>query len=74
MSKTDKNYKKVMLEFIEYFDKQALFIPSGPEGLTPAIYCLKHNYTRIFHHFDLSDGIQKCKFAAQCFFESNRSL
>jgi hypothetical protein len=44
-----KNHKRAMLDFIAHFDQDVFDVPSGPEGLVPAIYCLKTDNMFLFN-------------------------
>ena len=53
-------YKLAMLQFIAHFDEDIFYVPSGPEGLLPAIYCLKTNKLFLFKRMANFKGISSC--------------
>lgn len=61
MAKINKDYKLAMIKFIQHFDKEVFEIPSGPEGLVSAVYCLKVNYVLLFNTVVWPKDFSACK-------------
>jgi hypothetical protein len=59
-----KNHKRAMLDFIAHFDQDVFDVPSGPEGLVPAIYCLKTDNMFLFNGMIWKQSIFRCMFWA----------